>query len=135
MVTDEELLIYNILSLNWIEANAALPKFYYDDSIKLHDFGSYDAIKIYLLNVIETPKSLGYTAYRNEIFVTIDIRSKSRDRMLLCRDEIKRIIRANRKSLPGYNIFKKNSERKVASYINYFQYVVEVSALSYINNI
>ena len=130
-MTDEELLVYNVLVDNWDESNAALPKFYYDDSIKLHDFGSYDAIKIYTLNVIETPKSLGYTSYQNEVYVTIDIRSKSRDRMLADRDEIKRIIRDNRKTLSGFDIFKKTSERKVASYINYFQYVVEVSMLRY----
>lgn len=130
-MTDEELLVYTVLVDNWDESNAALPKFYYDDSIKLHDFGGYDAIKIYTLNVIETPKSLGYTSYQNEVYVTIDIRSKSRDRMLADRDEIKRIIRDNRKTLSGFDIFKKTSERKVASYINYFQYVVEVSMLRY----
>ena len=130
-MTDEELLIYNVLNNNWNESNAALPKFYYDDSIKLHNFTAYDAIKIYTLNVIETPKSLGYTSYENEVYVTIDIRSKSRDRMLADRDEIKRIIRDNRKSLTGYHIFKKTSERKQASYINYFQYIIEVSLLNY----
>lgn len=134
-MTDEELLIYNCLNDNWNEGNVAKPSFYYDDTIKLHDFNNFDAIKIYVLNINETPKSLGYTSYRNEVFVTIDIRSKSRERMLLVRDEVKRIIRANRKTLTGFNIFKKNSERKVASYINYFQYVVEVSLLSYINTI
>jgi len=131
MATDEELLIYNTLNDNWNTSNAELPKFYYDDSIKLHDFGNYDAIKIYTLNVIETPKSLGYTSYQNEVYVTIDVRSKSRDRMLADRDEIKRIIRDNRKSLPGFNIFKKTSERKVASYINYFQYILEVELIRY----
>jgi len=130
-MTDEELLIYNVLNDNWNEANAALPKFYYDDTIKLHDFGQYDAIKIYTLNVIETPKSLGYTSYQNEVYVTIDIRSKSRDRMLADRDEIKRIIRANRKTLSGFDIFKKSGERKIASYINFHQYIVEVSMLKY----
>jgi hypothetical protein len=135
MATDEELLIYNCLNDNWNEGNAALPKFYYDDTIKLHDFGNYDAIKIYTLHVAEKPIGLGYTSYRNEVFLTIDIRSKSRDRMLLCRDEIKRIIRSNRKSLTGFNIFKMTSERKVASYINYFQYVLEVNLLNYITTI
>jgi hypothetical protein len=130
-MTDEELLIYNVLNDNWNEGNAALPRFYYDDTIKLHDFGNYDAIKIYTLNVIEIPKSLGYTSYQNEVYVTIDIRSKSRDRMLADRDEIKRIIRDNRKSLTGFDIFKKTSERKQASYINYFQYIIEVSLLRY----
>ncbi len=135
MATDEELLIYNCLNDNWNESNCAKPYFYYDDSIKLHDYNQFTAIKIYTLNIIETPKSLGYTSYRNEVFLTIDIRTKSRTQMLDVRDEVKRIIRANRKSLTGFDIFKKNSERKVASFINYFQYVIEISALSYINTI
>ncbi len=135
MATDEELLLINTLSDNWNTTNAALPKFYYDDSLKLHDFNLYTAIKIYTLNIIETPKSLGYTSYRNEVFLTIDIRTKSRTQMLDARDEIKRIIRANRKTLTGYNIFKKNSERKVASYLNFSQYIIEVSLLNYITTI
>ncbi len=134
-MTDEELLIHDVLVNNWNINNADLPKFYYNDTIKLHDFNLYTAIKIYTLNVIETPKSLGYTSYRNEVFLTIDIRSCSRDQMLATRDEVKRIIRANRKSLTGFNIFKKNSERKIASYINYFQYIIEVSLLNYITTI
>ncbi len=135
MSTDEELLIYNCLNNNWNEDNSALPSFYYNDSVKLHDFNNYDVVKIYTLNKIETPKGLGYTSYRNEVFLTIDIRSKSRDRMLNTKDEIIRIIRANRKSLSGFQIFKKTSERKVASYINYFQYVIEVSLLNYMTTI
>lgn len=131
MSTDEELLIKNVLSDNWNTSNAALPIFYYDDSIKLHDYVNYDAIKIYVLNIIETPKNLGYTGFENQVYATIDIRSRDRARMLANRDEIKRIIRANRKSLSGYDIFKKTSERKIASYINYFQFVLEVSLLKY----
>jgi len=130
-MTDEELLIYNTLNDNWNESNAALPKFYYDDSIKLHDFRNYDAIKIYLLNVIETPKSLGYTTYQNEVYATIDIRSNNRDRMIACRDEIKRIIRSFRKTLSGYDLFQKKNERKVANYINYHQYIIEIELLKY----
>ena len=135
MATDEELLIYNTLNNNWNESNAALPKFYYDDSIKLHDFRNYDAIKIYLLNAPESPKGLGYTSYQHEVFMTIDIRSNNRTRMLEDRDEIKRIIKSFRKSLAGYDIFKMTSERKVASYINYFQYIIEISLLKYRTNI
>lgn len=130
-MTDEELVIYNVLNDNWNNSNAALPKFYYDDTIKLHDFGNYDAIKIYTLSVDEKPINLGYTSYRNEVLLTIDIRSRDRARMIADRDEIKRIIRANRKTLTGYDLFKKTNERKVASYINYYQYIIEVSILKY----
>lgn len=135
MATDEELLIINTLSDNWNEGNASLPKFYYDDSLKLHDFNNYDAIKVYTVSRNEIPKSLGYTSYRSEISMTIDIRSKNRDRMMNCRDEVKRIIKSFRKSLTGYNIFKMTSERKIASYINYHQYIIEISCLNYITNI
>ena len=131
MATDEELLIYNVLNDNWNTSNSALPMFYYDDSIKLHDFRNYSAIKIYMISDIETPKALGYTSYQHEIYVAIDIRSTTRAKMMTDRDEIKRIIRANRKTLTGYDIFKKTNERKQASYINYFQYIIEVSALKY----
>jgi len=135
MATDEELLIYNTLNDNWNTSNAELPKFYYDDSIKLHDFMNYDAIKIYIVNSPENPKGLGYTSYQHEVFLTIDVRSRDRNRMLKDRDEIKRIIKSFRKSLAGYDIFKMTSERKVASYINYFQYIIEISLLKYRTNI
>ena len=131
MPTDEELTIYNVLNNNWNTTNSALPMFYYDDSIKLHDFRNYSAIKIYTISIIEKPVNLGYTSYSNEVFVAIDIRSNTRAKMMTDRDEVKRIIRANRKSLSGYDIFKKTAERKHASYINYFQYVIEISALKY----
>lgn len=131
MATDEELLLYNTLNDNWNTSNAALPIFYYDDSIKLHDYGNYDAIKIYIVSAPEVPKSLGYTAYQRNVYATIDVRSRDRDRMLKDRDEIKRIIQLKRKTLLGYNIFKMTSERKVASYINYFQYILEVEMIKY----
>jgi len=131
MATDEELLIYNSLYNNWNESNVALPKLYYTDEIKLHDFNNYDAIKIYTINIIENPHGIGYTSYETEIFLTIDIRSKSRTRMLACRDEIKRIIRSLRKTTTGYDIFRITNERKVASYINYFQYIIEVRLHKY----
>lgn len=135
MPTDEELLIHDVLNNNWNTSNAALPKFYYDDSLKLHDFNSFDAIKIYEVSRNEIPKSLGYTSYHSEVFLTIDVRSKSRSRMLQTKDEIIRIIRTNRKTLTGYNIFKMTHERKIASYLNFYQYVLEVSLLNYITNI
>jgi len=131
MANDEELLIYNSLVDNWIEGNAATPRFYYDDSIKLHDFGQFDAIKIYTVNMTEKPHGLGYTSYETEVYLTIDIRSKSRTRMLACRDEIKRIIRSLPKTTTGYDIFRITHERKVASYINYFQYIIEVRLHKY----
>lgn len=135
MPTDEELTLHDALSSNWNTSNAALPKFYYDDSIQIHDFRNYDAIKIYLLNIPEKPKGLGYVSYEHEVFATIDIRSNSRTRTLAVRDEVKRIIKLKRKSLTGYDIFKKTNERKVASYINYFQFIIDVSMLKYRTNI
>jgi len=131
MATDEELLITNTLSDNWNITNAALPKFYYDDTIKMHDYRNYDAVKIYLVNVIEPPKGLGYTSYQKEVYITIDIRSNNRTRTLNDIDEIKRIIKANRKTLSGYDIFKMTNEKKVASYINYYQYIIDVYMIKY----
>lgn len=131
MATDEELTIHDVLANNWNTSNAALPKFYYTDEIQMHDFRNYDAIKIYMLNDPEKPKGLGYTSYEHEVFATIDIRSNSRARVLQVRDEVKRIIRDKRKTLTGYDVFKKTNERKVASYINYYQYVLEISLHKY----
>ncbi len=131
-MTDEELLIYNTLKDNWNISYA--PDFYYTDAIQIHDYHKKDAIKIYLLNVNEEPRGLGYVSYKNEIILAIDIRSSNRDRMMQDRDEVKRIIRANRKTLQqNFDIFKKSNERKVNSFLNYYQYVIEVRAVKYQN--
>jgi len=130
-MTDEELLISTTLSDNWNTTNAPLPKFYSTDEIKLHDFKNYSAIKIYLLNSPEAPKGLGYTSYQREVFLTVDIRTKDRTSVLQIRDEVKRIIKSFRKSLTGYDICKMTHERKVNSYINYYQFIIEISLLKY----
>lgn len=131
MATDEELLVSTTLSDNWNTNNADLPVFYYDDTVKSHDFRNRDAIKIYLLSNTPQKKGLGYTSKKNEARLTIDLRSSNRDRMMKLRDEVKRIIGDKRKTLTGWDIFGVINENKVTSYFNYHQYVIEVYLLKY----
>lgn len=135
MATDEELLIYNTLNNNWNASNAPLPKFYYTDEIQMHDYRNFTAIKIYTVSAPETPHGIGYTSFETHVNLTIDVRSKTRADMLTIRDEVKRIVRDSRKTLTGYDVFKINSERKVASYINYYQHIFEIELIKYRTNI
>jgi len=135
MATDEELLIVTTLEDNWDTDNSPLPKFYYDDTIKNHVFRVNNAIKIYLNNSIPTPKGLGYDSQRKEATITLDLRSKIRDRFLTDRDEIKRIIELKRKTLTGWDICKITNENKAASYFNYYQNIFTIRLIKYISNI
>lgn len=135
MVSDNEKLIRDTLYGQWSQSNHTRPNFYYLDNVKNHNYRLNDAIKIYVISDVPTPKGLGYISQRKEIRVTLDCRSTNRDRMLLLCDEVRSVVENNRKSISGFDLWTIERQNKVANYINYFQEVFETKLLKYYESV
>ncbi len=132
VATDDELLVINMLDSGWNVGAVAKPKFYYDDSIKIHDYRTTTAaVKVYMLNKPEEARGLGYTSRKFNTFVSIDMRSQNRDNMNKVRDEVLDILQTNRKGITGYDVIFPGTERKIAAYLNFFHYVRDITLRRY----
>jgi len=127
---DDALIVKGLLDDNWNAANIAKPIFYYDDSIKNHDYRK-DAIKVYVRSgPLKKHFDVGYTNYKVHTGITIDLRTSSRDRMLALRDEVNRCLglTAVRKSPnSNYSVLLFDSERQVTGYAGFWHYVIEIT--------
>ncbi len=128
VVVDDALEVYNYLNDNWNTGNVAKPTFYYDDSINHHDLRQGAAVKIYLVDSIPKINDVTYSYEEWTTHVRVDIRCVARNTMLLTRDEVRRCLNTVRQA-PGsyYDWLKKDSERQVAGFTNYFQYVIDIT--------
>ncbi len=127
---DDALIVKDILDDNWDAGNIAKPTFYYDDSIKSHDYRK-DAIKVYVRSgPLKKTIDVGYANFNVHTGITIDLRTSNRDRMLALRDEVNRCLglSAVRKSPnSNYSVLLFDSERQVTGYAGFWHYVIEIT--------
>ena len=124
---DDAKIVRDLLNTDWNAGNVAKPVFYYDDTIKEHDYRK-DAVKVYQRSLTRIPKGLGYTHQEIRTGISVDIRCSNRDRMLLLRDEVNRVLNSKRinPDTNYHNIFFDN-ERQVSGYANFWHYVIDIT--------
>lgn len=135
MANDEADVIYDVLNDNWNAETVTEPKYYFDDTIRDHDYRGKDAIKIYWVDQIDVPVGLGYTSKYTETRVTIDVRSASRTTILKLRDEIIRCLDYKRKApAAGYDFLTHDGGTK-HGYSNFFRFTIDCKLTQYAKTI
>jgi len=132
MPTDEELTVYTILHDNWNASTVAEPTFYYDDSIRDHDYRTKNAVKIYFVDQTERPIGLGYTSKATESRVTVDFRGAKRDTVLKIRDEAIRCLDLKRKApATGYDMLVHDGGMKHAGYSDFYHFTIDCKLIQH----
>jgi len=134
---DDALIVKDILEDNYVAANVSdtTPTFYYDDSIKNHDYRT-DAVKIYVRSGPQRKgRGLGYMYNEITTGVTVDLRSSNRDRMLLLRDELVRCLNSARIAPTSYDVILFDSDRQLSGYAGFWHYVIEITLKKYFRQI
>ncbi len=134
---DDALIVKDILENNYTSANVnnTTPSFYYDDTIKNHDYRT-DAVKIYVRSgPLRKARNLGYTHHEITTGVTVDLRSSNRDRMLLLRDELVRCLNSARTSPSSYDVILFDNDRQVTGYSGFWHYVIDITLKKYFRQI
>ena len=122
--------VVSVLDTDWTKANTGdfKPIISAIYSIKRGDLTNRDYVLMYAVDHAEKPVSLGYTHIDYTDTVNIDIRTKeSKTRLNNLRDEVRRIVYANRKDFDGYKIAKVNSIKDLSDKMNQmYRYVITI---------
>lgn len=137
-MTDTIQTVVDALKDNWIRTNSDSIVPLITPIFEKKRVGGLDGVKtwigIYLPDgETETPLGLGYTHVDRLAHATVDIRtSETYDHSLHCRDEIKRILRANRKGLGDFDLVQlmKATDLSDAS-IKMYRWIIEVQLTIY----
>lgn len=137
VATDLEKTLNDILHDNWLTANTDEPTFYYDDSIKNHDYRAQKcAVKVYFVDQIKIPRGLAFTSHETETRLTIDLRGSHRTHVLEARDEIIRVLELKRIApSTGYDLMTHDGGMKHSGYANFYHYTIDVKLIQHAKTI